>query len=373
MESFSFLKLPELALINILQFLTFEEIVNLDKNSVKYILKLEDSEKYMYLQKFLHDKRCQRLINHPANNIRCDVWYKRFYKRVRNMIITPDGEEIISYNKNPVIYRWDRWTGKQLGNPLIGHTELITCMILTPEGDEIISGSYDNTIRRWDRLSGKQIGESFKNGSFANSLCVTSDGQEIISSHDCMIIKRCNRWTGELIDDPIDLFPTLFRCYSCTITPDDREIICGGTTSIDRYNRITGKRCIKELMRLPEIDVLDNVETLIVPSDGNEIISGNYSGLIVRWDKFTGEVIKFFLDGRTEFWCRKILLGPNKSIISVNGCKINIFSYNFELLFQHESSEIISSIALTPDNREIIYGLVNGEIRSCPLKNVFRN
>ena len=53
---------------------------------------------------------------------------------------------------------WDADTGQPVGQPLTGHTDVVTSVAFSPDGTRIVSGSDDNTVRLWDADTGQPIG-----------------------------------------------------------------------------------------------------------------------------------------------------------------------------------------------------------------------
>ena len=45
---------------------------------------------------------------------------------------------------------WDVGTGRQVGEPLRGHTGLVYSVAFSPDGMRVVSGSEDETICIWD-------------------------------------------------------------------------------------------------------------------------------------------------------------------------------------------------------------------------------
>lgn len=63
---------------------------------------------------------------------------------------SPDGRQIVSASYDGTIRIWDVKTGKQIGEPFIGHKGGVNSTAFSPDGKRIVSGSDDNTIRIWE-------------------------------------------------------------------------------------------------------------------------------------------------------------------------------------------------------------------------------
>ena len=65
------------------------------------------------------------------------------------MAVSPDGK-LVAVAQNMEIRVWDLNTGKQVGQPLLGHTDEITSIAFSPNSTTLASGSADRTVRIWD-------------------------------------------------------------------------------------------------------------------------------------------------------------------------------------------------------------------------------
>ena len=79
--------------------------------------------------------------------------------------VSPDGRKIFSGSEDTTLRIWDAETGKQIGEPLQGHSSDVNAVCVSPDGRKIFSGSEDKTIRIWDAETGKQIGEPLQGHS----------------------------------------------------------------------------------------------------------------------------------------------------------------------------------------------------------------
>ena len=81
------------------------------------------------------------------------------YGCVVSAAFSPDGKRIVTASWDKTARLWDAESGKQIGEPLTGHTDAVMSAAFSPDGKRIVTASWDKTARLWDAESGKQIGE----------------------------------------------------------------------------------------------------------------------------------------------------------------------------------------------------------------------
>ncbi|MGH8909923.1 MAG: WD40 repeat domain-containing protein [Egibacteraceae bacterium] len=62
---------------------------------------------------------------------------------------SPDGTRIASASYDRTVRLWQAATGKPIGQPLTGHTYIVSRLGFSPYGETIVSASYDHTMRLW--------------------------------------------------------------------------------------------------------------------------------------------------------------------------------------------------------------------------------
>jgi WD40 repeat protein len=68
---------------------------------------------------------------------------------VNRVSFSPDGGRVVSGSDDRNVRVWDAGTGEGIGNPLIGHWDLVVDAVFTPDNLRVLSGSRDGTIRTW--------------------------------------------------------------------------------------------------------------------------------------------------------------------------------------------------------------------------------
>ncbi|KAG8710861.1 hypothetical protein FRC09_020896 [Ceratobasidium sp. 395] len=96
---------------------------------------------------------------------------------------SPDGERIISGCRDKTVCIWNAHTGQPIGEPLVGHTGVVSCVTFSPDSRCVVSGSWDQTIRIWDIYTGQISGTPLEGHSDqVNSVTYSPNGAHIASS-----------------------------------------------------------------------------------------------------------------------------------------------------------------------------------------------
>ncbi|MFD8767040.1 hypothetical protein ACFV03_50500, partial [Streptomyces mirabilis] len=89
----------------------------------------------------------------------------------------------VSGSSDRTVRVWDLASGRQIGEPLTRHTDVVravACAVL--DGEPVaVTGSWDGTVRVWDLASGRQIGEPLTrhSGSVNSVACTVLDGKPV--------------------------------------------------------------------------------------------------------------------------------------------------------------------------------------------------
>src|SRR5207244_2179047 len=75
---------------------------------------------------------------------------------VSSVILSADGQTLISGSDDQTIKVWNLSTGK-LQRTLTGHTGLVFSVALSADGQTLISGSRDQTIKVWKLSTGQEL------------------------------------------------------------------------------------------------------------------------------------------------------------------------------------------------------------------------
>ena len=73
---------------------------------------------------------------------------------------SPDGKRIVTASEDKTARLWDAETGKQIGEPLKGHTDSVLSAAFSPDGKRIVTASDDKTARLWDADDQQGIGRA---------------------------------------------------------------------------------------------------------------------------------------------------------------------------------------------------------------------
>ena len=200
---------------------------------------------------------------------------------INSVSFSPDGKRIVSASNDETIRIWDVQTGRQIGEPLRGHTGYVKYASFSPDGERIVSASsWDNTVRIWNAQTGRQI--DFYKGNFAS---FSPDGRFIVSASGDRTIRIWDIWSGNQIGESLKGHSDYVK--SASFSPDGKCIVsASGDKTIRIWDVQTGRQ-IGEPLR----GHTNSVNYASFSSDGKCIVSASDDKTIRIWDVQTGRQI----------------------------------------------------------------------------------
>jgi WD40 repeat protein len=236
---------------------------------------------------------------------------------------------------------------------LSGHSGSIWSVVVTPDGEQIISGSQDGTINIWNLNSGNLVHTIEAHKDSVNTVC--TDGLNIISGSRDKTIKVWNLEKGELVHT----LTSHSKAVNATVlTPDSSKIISG---SDDKTLKIWELETGELLHTLNGNYAPVQAVTTVFTKNKKWVIYSPYNHIMRVWNLETGE--EFTLGDSDMVWSEKVLSiaatrdGQRVITASQNGTIIvwKVGTWEKEHTFQGHS-EPISTVAVTPNGKHIISG-----------------
>jgi WD40 repeat protein len=85
---------------------------------------------------------------------------------------SPDGKRIVTASEDNTARLWDAKTGRQISDPLQGHTDGVRSVAFSPDGNRIVTASDDDTVRLWEIFA--DIEELVSHAKEAIPRCLTA-------------------------------------------------------------------------------------------------------------------------------------------------------------------------------------------------------
>jgi WD40 repeat protein len=181
-------------------------------------------------------------------------------------------------------------TGSTL-HKLAGHTSLVTDVVVTPDGDRVVSTSLDNMLNVWDLATGALLKTLRGHPDSVEAVALTPDGKLAIS---CGVNDaRLRVWdlrTGEAVRS----YQGLARSYGAVVvTPDGRRVIAASSNPWDALIEEWDLRTGDKLMTIRG-EHKDLITGLVLAPNGREAVSVSLDHTLKLWNLDSGELVASF-------------------------------------------------------------------------------
>lgn len=333
---------------------------------------LNNMSEYLGICLLLHDMICFGYMKKPSNcNTKDHQMHTSHLNTLRNNI--KHGRALISFtllifmqfhtqlngDKGFQSLSQNQFQGKRIA-VLSGHSKWVFSVCVTPDGQKIVSGSADGTVRVWDINTGKQLMQCASSDWAVRSVCVTPDGKKIVSAGG----KLVRIWDINTGNKLLECIGHTDSINSVCVTPDGKKIISGSDdTTVCIWNIDTGEQ-IKECQ-----GHTGWVSSVCVTPDGRKIISGSHDNTIRVWNANSGKLLGV-CRGHNDWVSSVCVTSDGSSIISASyDCTIRIWpidSYTTVNSCRYPASRIFQ-VCVTQNGEAIVSGW-NASVRIWDIK-----
>jgi WD40 repeat protein len=295
---------------------------------------------------------------------------------IRSVLISPDGNLIISGSKDRTICVWDL-EGNQTAQFPKEHSNWIFSIAMWQDSEEpsnsfIVSGSEDNTIRLWD-LNGncKQVFEGHE--GWVRCITIANKGKLIISGSEDNTIRlwgldgKCKKIFDGHENRVLSI--AVWQDYNLS-NSDNTGFIA--SSSADRTIRLWNFN--GDSIGQPLRGHTDWVREIKISSDGSFIASASKDKTVQTWDLKEGNLIgKNF--GNQNKRILSVAFSPMGDLIVSGGEDKKIYLWNLDgtlnKKFDQEHGDWIRSVRMTPDNRYIVSGSADKKLHLWKVDGTF--
>ena len=220
---------------------------------------------------------------HRLENVSLACTLTRHSNSVFSLVISPDGQTLVSGSRDDTIKIWQLSTGQEL-RTLTGHSGSVFSVAISPDGQTLVSGNDDDTIKIWELSTGRELRTLTVHPLDVFSLAISPDGQTLVSGSAFSRIKICQLSTGRELRTLTGHFGSVF---SLVISPDGQTLFSG---SEDKRIKIWELSTGQELRTLTGHS--GSVYSVAIRPDGQTLVSGSDDDTIKIWELSTGRELR---------------------------------------------------------------------------------
>ncbi len=269
---------------------------------------------------------------------------------IKSLAFSPDSRILASggSDNDGIIRLWNTETGKRIGIIDRAQKTAIESMVISPDGQTLISCSDDDTINLWNLATNKFTRSFVGHTSNVLSIAVTPDSKVLVSG----ALDGIRLW--DLIQRrPLAVLAGLDNSvYRLAISPNGQTLASGDNNGVIKLWDLKAGRLVSTFSAHS-----NTVSSLAFTPDGSTLVSASRDHTIKLWNVSTGELVHTLIGHNN--WVNAITINPNGRILASAGKDgIKLWSLPtgklIKTLYGH--SDWVSAIAFSPDGTMLASG-----------------
>lgn len=306
-----------------------------------------------------HNERPPVYVWHNHTHVECIGPFQHGYV-VSSVAFSPDSSKLASGAWDGTVWLWDAVTGVTLFGALGRHTSgRVLSVAFSPDGSKVISGTVEQDIRIWDARTGAQI-RAFRMDITPSSVLYSSDGSRIfVTSLILPAVHTLDAQTGTILSSSV--LPPRPHGFILAIgyTPNASQIAC-------YYSN--GSICVHDVARGTRIEAnydLGDCSSLVFAfsPDGSRLVARSSGGFCLFEARTLNLVARHLADESIGL----VTFSPDGSrIISSGILEVRLWDSFSGARISRDlvgHTDMVASIAISPDGSRIASGSYDGSIR----------
>lgn len=288
-----------------------------------------------------------------VNTDQCMKTHRGYHGGIQSVVFSPCKNILASGSGDHTVRLWDATAGKCLST-LQGHTSVVRMVAFHPDGDMVVSSSDDQTVKLWD-LKTKHCSKTFFNvslGYAATPVAFSPNGDILVIStglwdrHKQQYLKKVSQVPQSHTR----------KVVSVAFNPDGTMLATGSLDEKLKLWDIQTGQYLREFQGHNR-----GVYSIAFHPNGNILASSDGDYTVRLWDVHTGQCVHVLQTGGVG----AVAFAPDGSLFGSGGSVVKLWETDayqcINTLQKH--SDWVSSIAFSPDSRNLASGSYDGTIR----------
>jgi WD40 repeat protein len=226
-------------------------------------------------------------INYDPNSM-WDMQIAKYVRFKNNLLITPDGKNLIKGKFGTKVKQWDIATGKAVMD-FVGHQKAVMCYDLSKDGKRLVTGGGDGKIILWDMASGDTVRTIKASRETILDIHFNKDETQVVASTWYGDFSIFDLSTGKSVNY-FDLKNN--SAFNIQWSDNDLYVFTGQGKDLKMWELDT-KESVREFVGHSDV-----ISSIRLNNGGDRLLTASWDGSVRLWNVATGLMDRKFIGHR---------------------------------------------------------------------------